>query len=67
MTNCITSHFVSNSSNSVLMNDKDETIVEEEETIFVALKIYGHIGWLVWKWGSKFNGFKLFICLKNLS
>lgn len=49
------------------MNDKDETIVEEEEIIFVALKIYGHIGWLVWNWGSKFNGFKLFICLKNLS
>ena len=49
------------------MNDKDETIVEEEETIFVALKIYGHIGWLVWKWGRKFNGFKLFICLKNIS
>ena len=67
MTNCITSHFVSNSSNSVLMNDKDETIVEEEEIIFVALKIYGHIGWLVWNWGSTFNGFKLFICLKNLS
>lgn len=67
MTNCITSHFVSNSSNSVLMNDKDETIVEEEETIFVALKKYGHIGWLVWNRESKFNGFKLFICLKNLS
>ena len=49
------------------MNDKDETIVEEEETIFVALKKYGHIGWLVWNRESKFNGFKLFICLKNLS